>query len=266
MTVSRHSRRAGRPVRPANRHLPPTGADSGAPPRVSSTSHPTLGPLHAVHVLSGAAGAHVSSLAGGLVARGVEVTVCGPAASEGDYAFTRGGARFVPVDIGRRTAADAPAVGVLRRMFTGAGVVHAHGLRAGLLSAVALGGRRVPLVVTWHGADAPGDGGIMLRWLERRAVRGASVVLGVSSDLVDRARAHGARDVRLAPVAVPRPVARPPRPPADGERRRTGPGPSSARWTGRCCSPSAGWNRARGTTSCWTPPPAGPGPSRGRWS
>ncbi|WP_405579886.1 glycosyltransferase family 4 protein [Streptomyces sp. NBC_01190] len=187
---------------------------------MSSTSHPTLGPLHAVHVLSGAAGAHVSSLAGGLVARGVEVTVCGPAASEGDYAFTRGGARFVPVDIGRRTAADAPAVGVLRRMFTGAGVVHAHGLRAGLLSAVALGGRRVPLVVTWHGADAPGDGGIMLRWLERRAVRGASVVLGVSSDLVDRARAHGARDVRLAPVAVPRPVARPPRPPADGERRR----------------------------------------------
>ncbi|WP_329130435.1 glycosyltransferase family 4 protein [Streptomyces sp. NBC_01476] len=187
---------------------------------MSSTSHPAQGTLHAVHVLSTAAGAHVSSLAGGLVARGVEVTVCGPATTERDYAFTRSGARFLPLDIGRSTSTDAPAVGSLRAAFTGAAVVHAHGLRAGLLATLALGGRRTPLVVTWHGSDAPTDGGPILRWLERRAVRGAAVVLGVSSDLVDRARAHGARDVRLAPVAVPRPTARPPRPPADGERHR----------------------------------------------
>lgn len=187
---------------------------------MSTTSHPAQGPLHAVHVLSTAAGAHVSSLAGGLVARGVEVTVCGPAAAETDYSFAGTGARFVAVDIGRRTAAEAPAVGVLRAVFSGAGVVHAHGLRAGLLATLALGGRRTPLVVTWHGPESSADGGLMLRWLERRAVRGAAVVLGASSDLVDRARAHGARDVRLAPVAVPRPTARPPRPPADGERRR----------------------------------------------
>jgi len=44
-------------------------------------------------------------------------------------------------------------------------------------------------------------------------------VLGVSSELVDRARSLGAADVRLAPVAVPRPTAPPPRPPGDGERR-----------------------------------------------
>ncbi|WNI19544.1 glycosyltransferase family 4 protein [Streptomyces sp. ITFR-21] len=176
--------------------------------------------MHAVHVLSTVAGAHVNSLAGGLVARGVQVTVCGPAAIEADYGFAGAGARFVPLAVGRHPAADAPAIGTLRAVCAGAGVVHAHGLRAGLLAALALGGRRIPLVVTWHGGDAPADDGRMLRWLERRALRGATVVLGVSSDLVDRARGHGARDVRLAPVGVPRPVPGPPRPPADGERRR----------------------------------------------
>jgi glycosyltransferase involved in cell wall biosynthesis len=186
---------------------------------VSSVTGPSQGQLHAVHVLGAAVGPHVSSLAGGLVARGVEVTVCAPAAAEADYAFAGTGARFLPVDIGRRGAADAPAIGALRAAFTHAGIVHAHGLRAALLAAMALGGRRTPLVVTWHGAEPPAEGGrsVMLRWLERRAVRGATVVLGVSSDLVDRARGHGAPDVRLASVAVPRPAARP-RPPADGER------------------------------------------------
>jgi glycosyltransferase involved in cell wall biosynthesis len=100
-------------------------------------------------------------------------------------------------------------------------VVHAHGLWAGFLAAVALGGQGTPLVVTWHGgAPAAGGRGVVLRWLERRAMRGATVVLGVSSELVDRARALGAKDVRLAPAAVPRPPGRPPRPPEEGERLR----------------------------------------------
>lgn len=190
---------------------------------MSSTADPYAGQLHAVHVLGTTAGAHVSSLVGGLVARGVEVTVCGPVAAEADYAFGATGARYVPVDLGRRraTAADAPVVGALRAAFSGAGVVHAHGLWAGFLAAVALGGRGVPLVVTWHGgAPAAGGRGLVLRWLERRAVRGATVVLGVSSELVDRARGLGGKDVRLAPAAVPHPPGRPPRPPDDGERHR----------------------------------------------
>lgn len=190
---------------------------------MSSTSQPVQGQLHAVHVLGTAAAAHVSSLAGGLVARGVEVTVCAPAVVERDYGFTGGGARFLPVEVGRGAASDAPAVAALRAACAGAGVVHAHGLRPALLAALALGGRTTPLVVSWHGADAAvdgGRGGMMLRWLERRALRAAAVVLGVSSELVDRARAHGAHDVRLAPPAVPRPTPRPPRPPADGERDR----------------------------------------------
>ncbi|WP_328916816.1 MULTISPECIES: glycosyltransferase family 4 protein [unclassified Streptomyces] len=189
---------------------------------MSSTSHPVQGQLHAVHVLSTAAGAHVRSLAGGLVARGVEVTVCAPAAVEAVYGFSAAGAGFTPVELGRYAAADAPAIAALRTVFTHASVVHAHGLRAGLLASVALGGRRTPLVVTWHGSDIPAEGGrgLALRWLERGAVRRAGVVLGVSSDLVDRARGYGAADVRLAPAAVPRPTARPPRPPADGERQK----------------------------------------------
>ncbi|WP_435131570.1 glycosyltransferase family 4 protein [Actinacidiphila sp. bgisy144] len=189
---------------------------------MSSSPHPLQGQLHAVHVLGAAAGAHVRSLSAGLVARGVDVTVCGPAGTDTEYGFGTGGARFLPVDVGRSAAADGPALAALRTAFSGAGVVHAHGLRAGLLSALALGGRRVPLVVTWHGGETPAEGraGPMVRWLERRAVRAATVVLGVSSDLVDRARGHGARDVRLAPAAVPRPQPRPPLLPADGERRK----------------------------------------------
>jgi len=82
--------------------------------------------------------------------------------------------------------------------------VHAHGLRAGLLASLALGGRRTPLIVTWHSAVlAEGARAKLLCLLERRVARACAVALGASSDLVARARALGARDARLAPVAVP---------------------------------------------------------------
>ena len=88
-----------------------------------------------------------------------------------------------------------------------------------LRSILALSGRRVPLVVTWHTpADAEGARARLLRLLERRVARAASVVLGTSSDLVDRARSRGARDARLAAVALPAP--RPPAEPADPDRFR----------------------------------------------
>ncbi len=189
----------------------------------SSTPHPVQGPLHVVHVMGTAAAGHVGSLVRGLAARGVEVTVCGPAAVERELRFTDAGARFLPVEIGNGGASDAAAVAALRAACAGAGAVHAHGLRPAVLSALALGGRRTPLVVGWAGTEsgaAGGRRGIGLRWVERRALRAASVVLGVSSELVDRARAFGARDVRLAPPALPRPAPRPPRPPAEGDRQR----------------------------------------------
>lgn len=165
--------------------------------------------LRTVQVLGGGSAgssAHVGSLAAGLVARGVQVTVCAPAAVDRAYEFTATGARFLPVP--RRS--DPAAVAALRAACRGADVVHAHGLHAAARTALALGGRTVPLVMTWHTRRyADGARRQILHLLERRAARAAAVVLAPSSDLVDRARERGARDARLAPVALP-----PPRPAA----------------------------------------------------
>jgi glycosyltransferase involved in cell wall biosynthesis len=162
--------------------------------------------LHAVHVLGETAAGHVLSLAGGLVARGVRVTVCGPAGTDAGAGFVAAGARFAPVEISRRAAlrTDVAAITALRAACAGADVVHAHGLRAGLLCSIALGGRSTPLVAASHGAVfAQRAMAQVLRILERRVARSAAVVLGASSDLVDRARELGARDARLAPVGLP---------------------------------------------------------------
>jgi glycosyltransferase involved in cell wall biosynthesis len=97
-------------------------------------------------------------------------------------------------------------VAALRTACADADLVHAHGLHAALRAALALSGRRVPLVVTWHTrSHAEGARAHLLRLLERRVAKAAAVVLGTSSDLVDRARSRGARDARLAAVAFPAP-------------------------------------------------------------
>jgi glycosyltransferase involved in cell wall biosynthesis len=159
-------------------------------------------PLHAVQVVGGGSagsGAHVRSLAAGLVARGVRVTVCAPAEAERTYDFTGTGATHAAVD----RSTDPSSVAALRAVCADADLVHAHGLHAGLRASLALG-RRVPFVVTWHTrGHAEGPRAHLLRLLERRVARAASVLLGTSSDLVDRARSRGARDARLAAVALP---------------------------------------------------------------
>lgn len=163
-------------------------------------------PLHTVQILgSGNPGpaAHVRSLAAGLVARGVRVTVCAPAETGPAHDFTGVGARFAPLQARTETGALAE----LRARCADADLVHAHGVRAGVLATLVLTGRRrVPLVVTWHArAHAPGGRARLAALLERRVARAARVVLGASSELVERARRHGARDARLAPVALPAP-------------------------------------------------------------
>lgn len=169
------------------------------------SSHPAHGqsPLRTVQVLGGGSAgssAHVRSLAAGLVARGVRVTVCAPAAAGPAYDFAGAGARHVPV--ARR--ADPASMAALRAACADADLVHAHGLHAGLRAALALSGRRVPLVVTWHTrTHVEGARAHLVRLIERRVARAASVLLGNSSDLVDRARRRGARDARLAAVALP---------------------------------------------------------------
>ncbi|MGV9270390.1 glycosyltransferase family 4 protein [Kitasatospora sp. NPDC003701] len=183
----------------------------------AAAAAPEPGQLHVVLVLAastGGIGAHVRSLAQGLVAHGVTVTVCAPAGTDALFGFSRTGARFHLVDITPTAGArsDATAIGELRRAFTGADVVHAHGLRAGLLSDLALrtAGRfpglrpETPLVVTSHHALlATGMERRLQRLMERRVARAADLVLGASSDLVARARELGATDARLGPVAAP---------------------------------------------------------------
>ncbi len=172
---------------------------------VSSHSPPGQPPLRTVQVLGGGSAgscAHVRSLTSGLVARGVRVTVCAPATADHTYDFSGVGADHVHVP--RRN--DPASMAALRAACADADLVHAHGLHSALRAALALSGRRVPLVVTLHSRPyAEGARGHLLRLLERRVAKAASVVLGSSSDLVDRARSRGARDARLAAVALPAP-------------------------------------------------------------
>ncbi|GGS70114.1 glycosyltransferase family 4 protein [Streptomyces griseoviridis] len=176
--------------------------------------------LRTVQVLGGGnagSSAHVRSLAAGLVARGVKVTVCAPAETERIHDFTGAGAEHV--DVAR--SSDPVAVAGLRAACAGADLVHAHGLHASFRAALALSGRRerVPLVVTWHDrVPAEGPRGQLLRVLERRVARAATVMLGTTPGLVDHARRSGARDARLAAVALPGP--RPAADPEDTDRRR----------------------------------------------
>ncbi|MER6568962.1 glycosyltransferase family 4 protein [Streptomyces sp. NPDC001093] len=170
---------------------------------LSSNAPHGQSPLRTVQVLGGGnagSSAHVRSLAEGLVARGVRVTVCAPVEADRAYDFTGAGAEHVHVP----RSSDPVSVAALRTVCAHADLVHAHGLHASFRAVLALGGRPTPLVVTWHNrAQAEGPRAHLLRLLERRVVRTAAVVLGTSSDLVDRARRTGARDARLAAVGLP---------------------------------------------------------------
>ncbi|MFI6015752.1 glycosyltransferase family 4 protein [Streptomyces sp. NPDC051243] len=170
---------------------------------VSSHSPHGQSSLRTVQVLGGGnagSSAHVRSLASGLVARGVRVTVCAPVEADHRYDFTGAGAEHVHVP----RSSDPGSVAALRAACADADLVHAHGLHASFRAVLALSGRRTPLVVTWHDrAHAEGARAHLVRLLERRVVKAASVVLGTTSALVDRARRTGARDARLAAVALP---------------------------------------------------------------
>ena len=157
---------------------------------------------------TGGVGRHVCMLARGLVRRGHRVAVAGPRATEEAFGFTEAGARFaeVPIADRPRPASDARSVARLRALARGADVVHAHGLRAGALAALALTGMpgRPRLLVTLHNAVTAGGAiGAIYRLLERIVARRADHVLVVSPDLGERMRARRAR--RVGPAIVPAP-------------------------------------------------------------
>jgi glycosyltransferase involved in cell wall biosynthesis len=162
---------------------------------------------------TGGTARHVRMLAAGCAARGVSTEVFGPVRTDEDFGFgSIAGVDFTPVDIADRPRVrhDLRAIRRLGRLTAAwrPDVVHAHGLRAGALSAIALVfvrptvyQPRPALVVTVHNAPpAGGVTGAVYRVLERIVARSAGSVLCVSADLEERLRAAGARRVGRALV------------------------------------------------------------------
>lgn len=173
-------------------------------------------PLHGrriVEVLAtsaGGVGSHIRTIVPAIRAAGATVRVCGAPATEELFGFTATGADFRPVGIagGLDPVADARAVAQLRAATRDAELLHAHGLRAGLVAAAARrlsGDRTRPLVLTLHNAlqESSGPKQRLLRAVEGTTIRAADLVLAVSGDLADNARRLGARDVRVVPALAP---------------------------------------------------------------
>ena len=167
---------------------------------------------------TGGIGQHVRSLAHGLVSRGDRVVVAAPSQADDVFDFASTGARFVEAEISPTPSpGDLLVARQVARWVSGADVVHAHGFRAGVVALSAGAGtswpvagvRRasVPLVVTWHNQVLEGGvrGQVMNR-VEQAVARGATLNLGASTDLVDRATTLGGR-AELGAVAAPAPAA-----------------------------------------------------------
>jgi glycosyltransferase involved in cell wall biosynthesis len=159
---------------------------------------------------AGGVGRHVVTVVPEVAKAGADVRVCGAPSTEELFGFAAAGADFRPVGIstGLAPVADTRAVLQLRSALDGVHLVHAHGLRAGLVAAAArqLSGRRDrPLVLTLHNALLHETGPLrrVLSAVEAATIRSADLVLAVSGDLADNARRAGARDVRVAPALAP---------------------------------------------------------------
>jgi glycosyltransferase involved in cell wall biosynthesis len=183
--------------------------------------------------LSGSAGGgvrrHVREVARALAVAN-DVVLAGPASVvEG----TEPPVHTVVVDItDRPRPGDELVVRQIRVVAAGADVVHAHGLRAGALAALAIGSlgareQRPALVVTLHNLPV---GGARVQAvsaiLERLVARRADAVLGVSGDLVERARSKGAALAERA--LVPAPPSREPQPLTPEQRAELGWAPGKA--------------------------------------
>ena len=212
---------------------PPGEQSGGSPPRANTADLSGLAIGYLVGSTAGGTGQHVRMLASGCAARGATVTLYGPASLASAIPGGRppgpsdrrsapsggepprpgepGRLHFRELDIGDRPrpARDARVVARLRRWLgqDGLDVLHAHGLRAGALAALALAGKppqRTALVVTVHNAAPPGQpAAAVYAALELIVARRADAVLPVSGDLAARLHRRGARIAGLAVVAAP---------------------------------------------------------------
>jgi len=185
-------------------------SDVDATNKPGAVQDPQVGRRRILQVCGSAAGgvrAHLADCARLLAADGHDVIVEAPAAVLDGRA--PGPPRAEPLEIGPRPSLnDTLAVARLRRLGRRADVLHAHGLRAGALAALALGRRRrgrTRLVVTLHNLTVGGRLTTLVGdRLERLIARRADLVLAVSPDLAERAKDLGTPHVELAIIpAVP---------------------------------------------------------------
>lgn len=156
---------------------------------------------------TGGIGRHVGSIAPRLEQRGHQVRVFCPKDTAEAQGF-------------RQLGLDVWPLTSLRR-FTGADLVHAHGIKAGWLGLPIAWLFKVPLVVTWHNAVlGEGLAPAAVRQTLRAVALGADLTLGASRDLVAQAVRFGARNARLSRIAAP--VLRPARISRDEQRRALG--------------------------------------------
>ena len=185
-------------------------SDVDATNEPGAVQDPQAGRRRILQVCGSAAGgvrAHLADCARLLAADGHDVIVEAPATVLDGLDLEP--ARAEPLEIGPRPSLnDTLAVARLRRLGRRADVLHAHGLRAGALAALALGRRRrghTRLVVTLHNLTVGGRLTTLVGdRLERLIARRADLVLAVSPDLAERAQDLGAPHVELAIIpAVP---------------------------------------------------------------
>ncbi|MEO3792068.1 glycosyltransferase family 4 protein [Nonomuraea sp. B10E15] len=148
---------------------------------------------------SGGTGRYVLMLVEGLVRRGHRVLVLGPRSVEEQFSYAGAGARFVEVAVADRPhpVNDLRAVLAIRRLTRDADVVHAHGLRAGALAALARPGTLVrrgreagPDAVAAPGAPTASGGS---SGPDAVAGLGGSSGTGVEPGGADRPGSRGAR-------------------------------------------------------------------------
>ena len=192
-------------------------SDVDATSKPGAVQDPQVGRRRILQVCGSAAGgvrAHLADCARLLAANGHDVIVEAPAAVLDGLDIEP--ARAEPLEIGPRPSLnDTLAVARLRRLGRRADVLHAHGLRAGALAALALGRRRrgrTRLVVTLHNLTVGGRLTTLVGdRLERLIARRADLVLAVSPDLAERAQDLGAPQVEVAiiPAVSPQQPAEP---------------------------------------------------------
>ncbi|WP_347353420.1 glycosyltransferase family 4 protein [Intrasporangium sp.] len=176
---------------------------------------------------TGGIGSHVGRLTADLRHLGQEVVVVTDRSTASHFGWT-GSRTLWPLGSARAMARAPLDWHRIMRLASTVEVVHAHGQQAGLVAAVAvLRARPRPrLVVTLHNElPTGGVGARTVRW----ALRRADLVTGASEDLVETARALGARRTELSVVTSPRLAAllAPPAPRVDVSPRPGGRGNTS---------------------------------------